>query len=131
MARNVSTFLMFEGAAEEAVNLYVSLFGNSNITHVEKWGPGELGREGSVKMISFELQGHKLIAFNSPDKHSFTFTPSISIFVDCEDEAELDDAFKQLSEGGAVLMPLDHYDFSRKFAWTNDRFGVSWQLNLV
>jgi len=63
-------------------------------------------------------------------KHAFTFTPSMSIFVDCENEAELHEAFKQLSEGGKVLMPLDSYGFSSKFWWVSDRFGVSWQLNL-
>jgi len=63
-------------------------------------------------------------------KHAFTFTPSISIFVDCEDEAERGKAFRQLSEGGEVLMPLDNYGFSTKLGWVNDRFKVSWQLNL-
>jgi len=63
-------------------------------------------------------------------KHGFTFTPSISIFVDCENTTELEEAFKQLSEGGEVLMPLDNYGFSTKFGWVNDRFKVSWQLNL-
>lgn len=60
----------------------------------------------------------------------FTFTPSMSIFVDCENEAESNQAFQQLSEGGKVLMPLDNYGFSKKFGWVSDRFGVSWQLNL-
>jgi predicted 3-demethylubiquinone-9 3-methyltransferase (glyoxalase superfamily) len=54
----------------------------------------------------------------------------MSIFVDCEDEAELDEAFKELSAGGEVLMPVGDYGFSAKFGWVNDRFGVSWQLNL-
>ena len=61
---------------------------------------------------------------------AFTFTPAISLFVECEDEAELDTAFARLSDGGAALMPPGDYGFSRKFAWLADRFGVSWQLNL-
>jgi predicted 3-demethylubiquinone-9 3-methyltransferase (glyoxalase superfamily) len=130
MARKVSTFLMFEGAAEQAMNLYLSLFGDAKVTQLERYGPGEDGAEGSVKRADFELSVHKLICFDSPIKHAFYFTPSISLFVDCEDEAELSAAFRRLSEGGEVLMPLDTYGFSRKFGWTKYGFGVSWQLNL-
>ena len=130
MARTVATFLMFDGVAEKAMNFYVSLFGGSEIRRIERFGPDEQGAEGTVKRADFALGGHNLICFDSPVKHDFTFTPSISIFVDCENEAELDEAFNQLSAGGAVLMPLDNYGFSAKFGWVNDRFGVSWQLNL-
>ena len=130
MASAVATFLMFDGVAEEAMNFYVSLFGGSEITRIERFGPGQQGAEGTVKRADFTLAGHKLICFDSPVKHDFTFTPSISIFVECENEAELDEAFNQLSAGGGVLMPLDNYGFSAKFGWVKDRFGVSWQLNL-
>ena len=61
---------------------------------------------------------------------SFAFTPSSSLFVTCESEAEFDRLSAALTEDGEVLMPPDNYGFSRKFAWVNDRFGVSWQLNL-
>ena len=61
---------------------------------------------------------------------AFTFTPSMSLFVRCHSEAEIDSLYAKLSEGGAVLMALDNHGFSPKFAWVNDRFGVSWQLNL-
>ncbi len=130
MARSVSTLLMFSGSAEEAMNLYVALFKGSKIVWIERYGPGEEGVEGSVKRAEFDLNGHKLICFDSAIRHDFTFTPAISLFVDVEDEAELDEAFKTLSEGGEVLMPLDDYGFSKRFGWINDRFGVSWQLNL-
>lgn len=130
MAKKVATFLMFEGVAEEAMNLYVSVFSNSEIRSVEKYGPGEEGAEGTIKQAHFTLAGHELMFFDSPIKHGFTFTPSISLFVTCEDEAELDAAFERLSSGGHVLMPLGDYGFSKKFAWVNDRYGVSWQLNL-
>ena len=130
MALSVTTFLMFDSNAEEAMRFYVSLFEGSEIHHVERWGPGEPGAEGRVKQARFTLGGHELRCFDSPVKHAFTFTPAISLFVDCADEAELDRAFQQLSTGGAVLMELGGYGFSRKFGWVNDRFGVSWQLNL-
>ena len=130
MPRTVVTQLMFEGKAEEAMTLYVSLFGGS-VTAVEKYGPGEHGKEGSVKRAEFTVGGHRLACIDSPIKHAFTFTPSASLFVECADEAELDRAFATLSEGGGVLMPPGNYGFSRKFGWANDRFGVSWQLNLA
>jgi predicted 3-demethylubiquinone-9 3-methyltransferase (glyoxalase superfamily) len=112
------------------MNCYVSLFKGSKVIHIERYGPGEMGKEGLVKLASFQLSGHDMKCIDSPAKHAFTFTPSMSLFVECESEAELDAALKQLSHGGSVLMPPDNYGFSKKFAWLNDRFGVSWQLNL-
>lgn len=131
MPRSVTTFLMFEGVAEEAMNFYVSLFANSSVGAVERYGPEGPGKEGSVKVAEFTVGGHPLKCIDSPAKHAFTFTPSTSLFVECEDEAELDRAFEKLSAGGVVLMPPGNYGFSRKFAWVSDRFGVSWQLNLA
>ena len=130
MARAVATHLMFEGTAEEAMKLYVSLFPGSEIKDIERYGPGEPGKEGSVKLAAFTLGGHDLMCIDSPVKHAFTFTPSVSIFVDCESAAELEETYNRLSEGGKLLMPLDNYGFSTKFGWLQDRYGVSWQLNL-
>ena len=130
MARKVSTHLMFEGAAEEAMNFYVSLFRGSDIVKVERYGPGEHGAEGTVKVATFTLCGREFMCIDSPIKHEFTFTPSISIFVECESDAEIEDVFGRLAAGGNVLMPLENYGFSTKFGWVKDRFGPSWQLNL-
>jgi predicted 3-demethylubiquinone-9 3-methyltransferase (glyoxalase superfamily) len=130
VAKSVTPFLMFEGKAEAAANLYVSVFRDSSIKLIERWGPGEQGAEGTVKLCHLSVAGQPLRCFDSPVKHGFTFTPSISLFVDCESEAELDAAFAKLSSEGGVLMPPANYGFSAKFAWINDRFGVSWQLNL-
>ena len=129
MARKVTPHLMFEGAAEEAMNFYVSLFEGAEITHIERWGPGEPGAEGSFKRATFRLKDQELICLNSPVQHGFTFTPSFSLFVECESEAELDELFSKLADGGAVLMPPANHGFSTRFCWLNDRFGVSWQLN--
>jgi len=130
MTRAVATHLMFEGTAEAAMTLYVSLFSGSAIEQIERYGPGEPGAEGTVKVARFTLGGHRLMCIDSPVKHAFTFTPAMSIFVDCLDAAEQEYAFTRLSEGGSVLMPLDNYGFSTRFGWLADRFGVSWQLNL-
>jgi predicted 3-demethylubiquinone-9 3-methyltransferase (glyoxalase superfamily) len=129
MARSVATFLMFEGVAEEAMQFYVSLFEKAAIGKVERYGPEGPGKEGSVKVADFQIAGHRLMCIDSPAKHGFTFTPSVSLFVECESEAELDRVYAKLVEGGQALMPLGDYGFSRKFGWVNDRYGVSWQLN--
>lgn len=131
MAQSVTPFLMFEGMAEEAIGFYISLFPGSEIVQIERYAAGEAGREGSVKRANFTLCGRNYICIDSPIKHQFTFTPAFSLFVDCQDETEFDRAFTALSEGGGVLMPPANYGFSRKFGWLNDRFGVSWQINLV
>lgn len=88
-------------------------------------GLGAVGRGQAL----FTVAGQEVYCIDSPAKHAFSFTPSVSFFVECESEAELDTAFDQLSANGAVLMPKASYGFSRKFAWVNDRYGVSWQLN--
>src|ERR1700733_7858746 len=106
MPRSVTPQLMFEGVAEEAMRFYVSLFAGSAVGDVARHGPGEPGPEGTVKRATFALAGREFACIDSPAKHAFTFTPSISLFVDCESEAELDAAFARLAEGGAVLMPL-------------------------
>ena len=131
MAHKIITHLMFEGVAEEAMNFYVSLFADSEINQVDRYGPGEPGAEGTVKIATFTLAGQEFLCIDSPVKHAFTFTPSVSLFVDCESEAELERVFAQLSADGKVLMPVANYGFSTKFGWLCDRFGVSWQLNLV
>lgn len=131
MAHQITPQLMFQSGAEEAMRLYISLFKNSEIKHIERYGPEAHRLEGAVKKAVLSLNGLELICIDSPVEHAFGFTPSISLFVDCESESELNEAFAKLSDEGAVLMPLDNYGFSFKFAWVNDRFGVSWQLNLA
>jgi predicted 3-demethylubiquinone-9 3-methyltransferase (glyoxalase superfamily) len=71
------------------------------------------------------------MALDSALQHEFTFTPSMSIFVQCESEKEIDSLYKRFIDGGSAQMPLDNYGFSRKFAWVADSYGVSWQLNLA
>jgi predicted 3-demethylubiquinone-9 3-methyltransferase (glyoxalase superfamily) len=126
---SVTPFLMFTGKADEAMRFYVDLFDESEIREVKYYGPGEQGPEGTVHQAEFVISGQRLMCIDSPPVHDFTFTPSISLFVTSPDEAKIISYFEKLSEGGAVLMPLDSYPFSRKYAWVTDRFGVSWQLS--
>jgi predicted 3-demethylubiquinone-9 3-methyltransferase (glyoxalase superfamily) len=131
MAGSISTFLMFQdGNAEAAMRWYVSLFEGASIERIDRWGEGEPGEAGKLKFAAFSLAGHALRCSDSPPVHAFGFTPSVSLFVDCSDADELERLFAALSEGGQVLMPLDDYGFSQRFGWCNDRYGVSWQLNL-
>lgn len=131
MAHALTPFLMFDGVAEKAMAFYMSLFRGSEIRRVERYGPDDTPATGSVKRAEFTLAGRDFICVDSPVKHDYGFTPAISIFVECEDDREIEEAFLRLSDGGSVLMPLDNYGFSRRFGWLNDRFGVSWQLNLA
>lgn len=130
MARSLIPQLMFDGDAEAAMALYVSLFPDSRIDEVTRYGAEGPGREGSVMRARFTVAGQALACIDSPVKHAFGFTPALSLFVECQDEAEIERVFAALLEGGNELMPLGDYGFSRRFGWLNDRYGVSWQLNL-
>ena len=130
------TFLMFVGdqcgKAEEAIMSYTSLFKNSEVKSIEHFNTGDpQGKEGAVKHALFTIDGLEYMAIDSPMEHKFTFTPSISIYVKCENENEINTLFDKLSSGGQVFIPLNKYPFSNKFGWLVDKYGVSWQLNLT
>jgi predicted 3-demethylubiquinone-9 3-methyltransferase (glyoxalase superfamily) len=127
----VTPFLMFQDSnAEEAMNFYTSIIEDSQITNIVRYGANEAGPEGTVMQATFTLKGQEFMCIDSHVKHQFSFTPSFSIFATCHTEEELRNLYEKLGEGGQVLMPLNNYGFSKKFGWVNDRFGVSWQLNL-
>jgi predicted 3-demethylubiquinone-9 3-methyltransferase (glyoxalase superfamily) len=131
MPEQVTPFLMFTGDAERAIELYTSLFDDARVLTLTRWGAEGQGVEGTVEQATFSIAGQVFRCFDSRPVHAFTFTPSFSIFVDVASAEELDRLFAGLSDGGGVLMPLGDYGFSRRFGWVNDRFGVSWQLNLA
>jgi predicted 3-demethylubiquinone-9 3-methyltransferase (glyoxalase superfamily) len=116
--------------AEEAMEFYVSLFDNSRILAIQRWGKEGPGKEGTIMQATFELNGKKFMCSDSPPVHNWDFSPAVSNFVECRDEEEIRSLYAKLSENGEVAMPLDNYGFSQQFAWVMDRFGVSWQLNL-
>ena len=127
----ITTMLMFAGRAEEAINLYTSLFDDSGIEFIERYGPEyPQGPEGQVVHARFRLKGQLLMGMDSAVPQPFTFTPSMSLWVTCRDEAEIDRLYAALVEGGGVMMELAKYPFATKYAWITDRFGVSWQLTL-
>lgn len=124
--------LWFDSNAEEAANSYASLFPRSRIGQILRYG--DAGQEitgklpGSVMTVDFELAGYHFTGLNGGPQ--FTFTPAISFYVTCETEAEVDLLWSGLSQDGMVLMELGQYDWSEKYGWVMDRFGLSWQIAL-
>ncbi|MCU5518119.1 VOC family protein [Bacillus wiedmannii] len=129
--QKITTFLMFEGKAEEAMNFYTSLFDQSQIVSISRYDENGPGKEGSVIHATFTLNGQEFMCIDSYVNHGFTFTPSMSLYVTCETEEEIEKVFHKLAQDGSVLMPLGSYPFSKKFGWLNDKYGVSWQLTLA
>jgi predicted 3-demethylubiquinone-9 3-methyltransferase (glyoxalase superfamily) len=123
-------FLMFEGRAREAIEFYVRTLPDAKLVEMRTYGPGAPGPEGTVMRAVLSFAGQTVRCTDSFVKHGFTFTPALSFFLDCESIEQIEQLFARLSDGGGVLMPLGSYGFSRRFGWLNDRFGVSWQLNL-
>jgi predicted 3-demethylubiquinone-9 3-methyltransferase (glyoxalase superfamily) len=114
--QKITPFLWFDNNAEEAVNYYVSIFKNSKITSVSRYGEGEHGTPGQVMTMSFQLDGQGFTALNGGPV--FKFTEAISFFVNCETQSEVDELWEKLSEGGE----------KGQCAWLKDKFGVSWQI---
>ncbi|RUO74916.1 VOC family protein [Pseudidiomarina sediminum] len=133
--KQLVTSLMFvgeqAGKANEAVHFYTSTFKDSEIIHIEYYQKGEHEPEGAVKNARFTLNGHTLMALDSHLSHKFSFTPASSLYIECDSEDELRELHSALAEQGSELMPVDNYGFSRLFCWLNDKYGVSWQLNLA
>lgn len=131
MKKQITTFLTFqENNAEEAMKFYVELFDNSKIIDIQRYGKDGPGKEGTIMRAIFELNAKQFICSDSFIQHDWTFTPAVSNWVECETEKEIENLFEKLSENGEVKMPLDNYGFSQKFGFIEDKFGVSWQLNL-
>ena len=127
--KKVITYLLFTNEkAEDAINLYISLFDNSKIESLTRHEEGSMaGTPGKILSCIFTLKGESFMAMDSMG-HEHSFTPSISLYVNCDSEAEVDKAFAALSDGGQVLMELGEYPFAKKFAWVQDKYGLSWQL---
>ena len=114
--QKVTPFLWFDGKAEEAMNLYLSLFKNSKVSDVVRWGDTGPGPKGSVLTCSFELDGQEFTALNGGPR--FKFTEAISLVVNCDSQKEVDDLWTKLSAGGAP----------GQCGWLMDKFGLSWQI---
>ncbi len=121
-------FLMFQGEAKEALALYREAFPDYEELLLQEHSEG--AQAGQIAMAHIRIAGLEIMLYDSAPIHAFTFTPSTSTFVICDDEAQLRRIAAVLGEGGAVMMPIDNYSFSTLFTWIADRFGVSWQLNL-
>ena len=130
--QKIIPFLWYDNNAEEAVNFYKSLFDNSSIIHITRYNEQSAAasgqKPGTAMTIAFKLEGQNFTALNGGPH--FKLNQSISFFVYCESEAKIEKIYKELSGGGFVMMPLDKYDWSPKYAWVIDKFGLSWQLDV-
>lgn len=128
--QKITPNLWFDGDAEDAVNRYTSVFDDSAIGEISRYDEASAEAsgqpEGSVLTVEFELEGQSFVALNGGPE--FPFTPAISFIVNCATTEKVDELWAQLSEGGEELMPLDSYPFSDRYGWTEDEYGVSWQL---
>lgn len=131
--QKITPFLWFDKNCEEAMQFYVSAFPNSKIESIKRYPEGATegpmaGMGGKVLTGVFTIDGYRLMALDGGPY--FTFTPTHSISVQCKDEAEIDALHAKLREGGADLMALGVYPWSKKYAWISDKYGLSWQLNV-
>src|SRR5512137_313728 len=114
--QKITPFLWFNDQAEEAMNFYTAIFKNSKISSVSRYGEGGPGPQGSVMTATFELDGQEFMALNGGPL--FTFTEAISFFVNCETQAEVDELWEKLTEGGE----------ESQCGWLKDKYGLSWQI---
>jgi predicted 3-demethylubiquinone-9 3-methyltransferase (glyoxalase superfamily) len=114
--QSITPFLWFNGNAEEAMNFYVSIFKNSRVGNITRYGDAGPGPKGSVMSVTFQLDGHDFFALNGGPQ--FTFTPAISFFVNCETQQEVDHLWEKLSAGGTT----------QRCGWLQDKYGLSWQI---
>jgi predicted 3-demethylubiquinone-9 3-methyltransferase (glyoxalase superfamily) len=114
--QKITTFLWFNDNAEEAAHFYVSTFKSSKILNITRCGDAGPGPKGSVLVITFQIEGQEFIALNGGPQ--YTFTPAISLLVDCEDQKEVDHLWSKLTSGGKEI----------QCGWLVDKFGVSWQI---
>jgi predicted 3-demethylubiquinone-9 3-methyltransferase (glyoxalase superfamily) len=113
----ITPFLWYNSNAEEAANFYVSVFGNSRITHLSRYGDAGPGPKGSVMMVGFELEGQRFMAMNGGP--TYKLDEAFSLLVDCTEQADIDRLWAALGDGGSHNV----------CGWLKDRFGLSWQVN--
>jgi predicted 3-demethylubiquinone-9 3-methyltransferase (glyoxalase superfamily) len=114
--QKITPFLWFNGKAEEAANLYTSVFKNSKIGRIARYGEAGPGPKGTVMSVTFQLDGQEFIALNGGPQ--FTFSPAVSFLVSCETQEEVDQLWEKLSEGGQ----------KQRCGWLQDKYGLSWQI---
>jgi predicted 3-demethylubiquinone-9 3-methyltransferase (glyoxalase superfamily) len=114
--QKITPFLWFDGNAEEAMNLYVSVFKNSKVVSVRRYGKAGPGPEGTVMTGTFQIGGQEFFVLNGGPQYKFT--PAISLFVNCETQQEVDELWDKLSAGGK----------KDRCGWLQDKYGLSWQI---
>ncbi len=126
--QKIIPYLWFNDQAEQAAKLYTSLFPDAKVLSTSRYGDSGPGPKGTVMLVTFQLEGQRFMALNGGPQ--FTFTPALSFFVTCKAAEDVEALYWKLSDGGKIFMELRKYPFSEKFGWVEDRYGLSWQLNL-
>lgn len=131
--KSVRPFLMFQdGKGKEALSFYMDLFPKAKIDKIIYYSEDdEGGQAGTIKLAIFTIHDQSFMCIDSHIDHHFDFTPSFSIYIECESEVEIDRFYEALLDDRQALMPIGDYGFSKRFGWVNDRFGVSWQLSYI
>jgi predicted 3-demethylubiquinone-9 3-methyltransferase (glyoxalase superfamily) len=114
--QKITPFLWFDGKAEEAAEFYTSVFKNSKMLNIARYGDAGPGPKGTVMMATFQIEGQEFMALNGGPQ--YTFSPAISFYVNCETQAEVDGLWDKLSAGGREV----------QCGWLQDKYGVSWQI---
>lgn len=131
MAKSIDTHIVFQnGLAKQAIERYEQVFDEFELIRLDLYPEGGAAPEGQVQVGEFRAFGKRFICIDSPIPHEWDMTPGVAPFIVCDDDAEIEKLFEQLSEGGSVLMPLGDYGIGKRFGWVQDQFGVSWLLNL-
>jgi predicted 3-demethylubiquinone-9 3-methyltransferase (glyoxalase superfamily) len=114
--QKITPFLWFDDKAEEAANFYISIFKNSKMGRITRYGEAGPGPKGTAMSVTFQLEGQEFFALNGGPHYKFT--PAISLFVDCKSQEEVDELWEKLSAGGR----------KDRCGWLTDKFGLSWQI---
>jgi len=128
--KSITPFLMFEGRAMEAIMFYQSVFDDVEVVFLNRFGPESNEWEGKIMQGLIRIGELNIMVSDSSVSHDFSFTPSTSLFIECESMDEQMRYYEKIKSKGAILMPIDDYGFSKQFAWVSDPFGFTWQLNL-
>ena len=115
--QKITPFLWFDSNAEEAAKFYVSIFGNSRITHLSRYGDSGPGPKGSVMVVGFELEGQRFTALNGGP--IYKLSEAFSLLVECTEQADIDRLWSALGDGGSPNV----------CGWLKDKFGLAWQIN--
>ena len=130
MRNKIAGSLIFNDCTEEAIRYYTQLISDSAVKDVIRYKAFGTRKVGRIMHATVVIKNQEFMCIDSAVKYDFTFAPAVSLYLNCDTKAEIETLFKELSKNGKVFMELASYGFSDLYGWVEDKFGVSWQLNL-